>query len=156
MKNEKRISFGTVQGYGSALWALLFAFLHVVWAAGWYVGLPAEKMREAFQKTWFLVYDLIAAGMCGVAVLLALALTQQWGRRLPTRLLVFAGWSATGILGLRGIAGVTKIAYLAAIGESVASPMFLWDFWFCLGAALFGLSTWNFRRASINANGEKP
>ncbi|MDQ3748946.1 MAG: DUF3995 domain-containing protein [Acidobacteriota bacterium] len=154
--SKAKVAVGMAAGYGAALWALIFAFLHVVWAAGWYIGLPAEKMREAFQKTWFLVYDLIAAGMCTVAVPLALALTRQWGRQLPVRLLVFVGWSVTGILALRGVAGVIKIAYLAAIGENIANPLFLWDFWFCLGAALFGLSTWNFRRASINANGEKP
>ncbi len=140
-------------GYAGAIWALIFALLHVVWAMGWYVGLPAEEMRKAFQQTWFLVYDLIAAGMCAVAATLALALIHQWGRRLPDRLLVFAGWSATVILGLRGIAGVVKIAYLGITGEDIANPLFLWDFWFCLGAILFGLSTWNFRRVSINADG---
>ncbi len=138
-------------GYGAALWALIFALLHVVWAAGWYVGLPAEKAREAFQKTWFLVYDLIVAGICAVAVLLALALTQQWGQRLPIRFLIFVGWTTAIVLALRGIAGVIKIAYLGITGEDIANPLFLWDFWFCLGAALFGLRSWNFQRLSINA-----
>lgn len=143
-------------GYGAALWALIFALLHIVWAAGWYVGLPAEKAQEAFQKPWFFAYNLIAAGMCAVAVPLALALIQQWGKRLPFRLLVFGGSTATVILALRGSAGIIKIAYLAAIGEDIANPLFFWDFWFCLGAVLFGLSTWNFRRASDNADEEKP
>jgi len=145
VENEKRIFLRTASGYGAALWALIFAFLHLAWAAGWYIGLPAEKMQEAFQQTWFLVYDLIAAGMCLVAVFLASALIHQWGQRLPGRLLLFFGWSATGILSLRGVAGVIKIAYLAAIGENIANLLFLWDFWFCLGAALFGLSTWRFQ-----------
>lgn len=143
-------------GYGAAIWAFTFAVLHIVWAAGFYVGLPAEKAREAFQKTWFLVYDLIAAGMCVVAVFLALVLVRQLAQRLPARLIIFFGWTITVILALRGIAGVIKIVYLATIGEDIANPQFLWDFWFCLGAALFGFGTWNFQRMLINANGEKP
>jgi Protein of unknown function (DUF3995) len=142
-------------GYGAALWALLFAILHIAWAAGFYVGLPAEQAREAFQHTWFLAYDLIAAGMCVVAVFLALALVQQFGSRLSVRLVFFFGWFSTGILAVRGIAGVIKIVYLAAIGDDIANPQFLWDFWFCLGAALFGFGTWNFQRMLINANVEK-
>lgn len=153
---KSKVTVGAAAGYGAALWALTFALLHVVWAAGWYVGLPADEMREAFQKTWFLVYDLIAAGMCAVAVPLALALARQRGWRLNVRFLLFAGLTATVILALRGIAGVLKIAYLGIIGEDISNPLFLWDFWFCLGAALFGLSVWNFRRFSINVDGEKP
>jgi len=120
--SKTEVAVGMAVKYGAALWALIFALLHIAWAAGWYVGLPAEKAREAFQKPWFLAYNLIAAGMCAVAVPLALALTQQWGRRLPVRLLIFAGWSVAGILALRGVAGVIKMAYLTAIGENIANP----------------------------------
>ena len=60
--------------YGAALWALIFAVLHVAWAFGWYIGLDEEPARKAFERGWFLAYDLIAAGLCVLAVAVALAL----------------------------------------------------------------------------------
>jgi hypothetical protein len=79
-------------GYGAALWALIFSLLHVVWAAGWYVGLQAEEARKAFDQPWFLAYDLIVAGICAFGVVVALALVQPWGRRLPRRLVGLLAW----------------------------------------------------------------
>ena len=34
--------------YGAAIWALIFAVFHIVWAAGWYPLLNAEQARIAF------------------------------------------------------------------------------------------------------------
>lgn len=44
--------------YAAALWALIFAGFHVIWATGWYVGLDVEQAQIAFSKTPFFVYDL--------------------------------------------------------------------------------------------------
>ena len=63
---------GSRFGYAAALWSLIFAALHVAWALGWYVGLDQESARQAFQRRWFLVYDLIAAALCVVAFAVAL------------------------------------------------------------------------------------
>src|SRR5918993_4676691 len=87
---------GSWFGYAAALWALIFAALHVVWALGWYVGLDQESARQAFQRRWFLVYDLVAAGLCVVAF--AVALAQQWGQRLPYSLVVKLAWGVTALL----------------------------------------------------------
>ena len=135
-------------GYGAALWALIFAVLHAVWATGWYVGLDQELSQKAFQQHWFLVYDLVVAGLCALAVAVALALVQPWGRRLPRWLVGLLAWSATGLLVLRGGGGALQTAYLAATGRDVLDPMRFWEGWFCLGAVLFSLSTWQFWRAS--------
>ncbi|HEV8581933.1 MAG TPA: DUF3995 domain-containing protein [Thermoanaerobaculia bacterium] len=142
---------GARAGYAAALWSLLFALAHAVWAMGWYVGLPAEDARHWFQQTWFLVYDLIVAGMCIVAVFVALALVQSWGRRLPRRLLLFLGWGAAGLLGLRGLAGVIQGVYLIAFRGFKPNPMQLYDLWFCFGGALFGISVWHFARETERA-----
>ena len=135
-------------GYGAALWALIFAALHVVWAAGWYIGLQEEQARRAFQQTWFLVYDLVAAMICALGVIVALAFVQLWGQHLSRRLLSIFAWCGTGLLVLRGAAGIIKIIYLAAIGRSILDPMALWDVWFCLGAVLFSLMIWQFRHVN--------
>ncbi len=139
---------GAWAGYGAALWALVFTLLHVIWAAGWYVGLQQDQARKAFQKTWFLVYDLVIAGMCGLAVVVALALVQPWGQRVPRRLLSMLAWCGTGLLVLRVGGGFVETAYLMVVGKYTFEPMHLWDFWFCLGAVLFGLCLLRFRRVS--------
>jgi hypothetical protein len=69
--NRSRISWAA---YAAALWALIFAVFHAIWATGWYVGLDPERARIAFAKTLFLVYDLVAACLCAFAVRVALAL----------------------------------------------------------------------------------
>jgi len=130
-------------GYAAAVWALVFAAFHVVWATGWYVGLDQEPASTAFARRWFLTYDLVVAGMFVFAVPVALALFQPWGRRVPRWLLGLLAWSGTGLLTLRGAGGVIQTAYFAAVGRPLHAR---WDAWFCLGAVLFGLSTWAYWR----------
>ena len=138
---------GSRFGYAAALWSLIFAALHVAWALGWYVGLDQESARQAFQRRWFLVYDLVAAGLCVVAFAVALALAQQWGSRIPYSLVSKLAWGGTALLALRGAAGVAQDVYLAAFGGNLRAAAVLWDLWFCLGAMLFGISVWLFSRA---------
>lgn len=105
MKSKDRLAdFWTA--YAAALWALIFARFHVVWATGWYVGLDAEQSRIAFSKPPFLVYDLMVAGMCAVAVPVALAVTMPWGHRVPRRLLGMVAWGGSGLLDLSFLASV--------------------------------------------------
>ena len=134
--------------YGAALWALSFSALHFLWAAGWYVGLNEESARRAFQQRWFLVYDLVAAVLCALAAVVALALVRPWGRRLPRWLVGSLAWSGTGLLVLRGGAGLAQSLYIAAIEKNVSAVFEFWEIWFCVGAVLFGLSTWRFWRLS--------
>ena len=94
----------------------------------------------------FLVYDLTIAGMCTLAVVVALALVQPWGQRVPRRLLSVLACCGTGLLVLRGGGGFVETAYLMVVGKHTFEPMHLWDFWFSLGAVLFGLCLWRFRR----------
>jgi hypothetical protein len=135
-------------GYGAAVWALIFTLLHGIWAVGWYIGLQEAHAQWAFQRTWTKVYNLVIVAMCGLAVVVALALVQPWGRALPRRLLSLLMWCGTGLLVLRGGGGLVKTAYLIVAGKYTFHPMHLYDVWFCLGAVLFGLSLWHFRRAS--------
>ena len=147
---------GSWFGYGAALWALVFATLHIAWALGWYVGLDQESARQAFQRRWFLVYDLVAAGLCVVAIAVALAITQQWGQRLPYSLVSKLAWGGTALLALRGGAGVVQDVYVAALGVNLRAAAVLWDLWFCVGALLFGVSVWKFSRAQKGLYSQKP
>jgi hypothetical protein len=135
-------------GHAAALWALIFAVLHVVWATGWYIGLDPELSRKAFQQRWFLIYDLVVAGLCALAVWVALALVQPWGRQLPRALVGGLAWCGTAVLVLRGGAGAAQTVYVAAAGRNILQIYRLWEVWFCLGAVLFAASTWRYWRVS--------
>jgi len=128
------------------LWALIFAFLHVVWAAGWYLALPKAEAQWAFSRRWFWIYDIVVAGACVLAVLVSLALVQQWGRRIPRRLVSLLAWSGTGLLVLRSAGAIAQTAYLVVTGRYVAQPMHLYEPWFLLGAVLFAVTVWRFGR----------
>ena len=142
-------------GYAAALWAFIFAVFHVIWAAGWYVGLNAESARIAFAKPAFFVYDLVVAGICLSAVPVALALVMPWGRRLPRWQVGLFAWVGTGLLVLRSVASIIQAVYLIATGQFPIEIRGLWELWFYLGAILFGLATWRFwrQRAQLDATG---
>lgn len=148
MAKGSRHSSSAWTAYAAAVWALIFAVFHFVWASGWYIGLDAEQARRAFAVRWKLIYDLVAGGMCLVAVPVALALTMPWGRRLPRRLLGFFAWTGTGLLVLRSVASLIQTAYFVATGQFSLAAMGIWEPWFYLGATLFAVSTWRFWRAS--------
>jgi hypothetical protein len=137
--------------YSAALWALIFAIFHVIWATGWYVGLDPEAARKAFAKTPFFVYDLVVAGMCAFAEPVALALAMPWGCRIPRRLDGLFAWTGTGLLLLRSVASVVQAVYLIGTRQFPVETRGLWELWFYLGATLFSLATWRFwrRRAPL-------
>ncbi len=139
--------------YGAALWSLIFALFHGVWAMGWYVGLDAETASQAFQTTWKLVYDIVIAALCVLGVLLALAFIQPWGQRVPRWCVSLIGWCATVVLLVRSGGSVLQLLYFGAVGKlgSVLHPMALWELWFYIGTVLFCLSFWRFRHDSAPA-----
>ena len=134
-------------GYFAAAWSFVFATLHVIWACGWYIGLNPETADKAFQKRWFLVYDLAVAELCLVAMFLGLALAQPRERRRRYRRVVVAmSYAAAAILTLRGVAGLSQAAYILASGRNIIVRLAAWDLWFCLGGMLFALALSRFRR----------
>ena len=130
--------------YAAALWAAVFAVFHVVWAAGWYPLLNAEAARIAFATPWKWAYNMVVAGMCVIAVPVALApVVPAVGRHLPRHLILVLAWTGTMLLALRAGASVVQVAWLAATGRFTG--LGIWEPWFYLGAVLFGLSTWRSR-----------
>lgn len=122
--------------------------MHLMWAAGWYVGLHQELARSAFQQRWFLVYDLLVAGVCALGVGVGLALVLPWGARLPRPLWVGLAWCGTVVLVLRGGAGALQTGYRLAAGRNFQDVSWIWEVWFSVGAFLFVVSAWRFSRAS--------
>jgi hypothetical protein len=132
--------------YAAACWALIFGAFHIVWAAGWYVGLDPAQSRAAFAKPWMLAYDLVVAAMCIIGVPVALALGMPWGRRVPRRLLSTLAWAGTCLLVLRAVASLVQAAYLMITGQFALRQLGIWEPWFYAGAVLFGLDLWRYWR----------
>jgi hypothetical protein len=71
--------------------------LKVAWAAGSRVGIPAGSTLLE-HRTTLVVGSIESALLDAMVVVLALLLTQRWGRRAPGWLLIFPAWGATGLL----------------------------------------------------------
>lgn len=127
--------------YLAALWALIFGFLHIAWAFGWYLGLDAAAAQTAFERSWFLAFDLIAAFLCFVAAGLVIIRLRSSFPPSASRFLI---WSCAVILTLRGAAGAVNAVRASIIGGSIAPLFSFWDWWFCVGAFLFAASARRF------------
>jgi len=133
-------------GYGAALWAAVFAVFHVIWAAGWYPLLNDEQARVAFATPWKWAFDVAVAGICVVAVLVALVPITAWGKRLPQGFMYSLAWIGTALLLLRLAAVLVQTGYLLAAGRFRFAMFGIWDWWFLAGTILFTVSTWCWRR----------
>jgi len=135
--------------YAAAAWAFVFAVFHLIWAAGWYVGLDAEKAKEMFAVPWKFAYDLVIAAMCVIAIPVAVAFVQPWGRHLPRKLFGAIAWFGTSLLVLRGAGSFIQTAYLVVTGQFAEGlRSVLWELWFYLGSILWGFSLWRFWRVT--------
>jgi hypothetical protein len=131
------------------MWAAVFAVFHVIWAAGWYPLLDAKEARLAFATPWKWTFDVVVAGMCVVAVPVALAPVMAWGQSLPQRLIYRLAWIGSALLLLRFVAALGQTGYLVAVGRFRFAIIGIWDWWFILGAILFSLSTWRSKRMQL-------
>ena len=128
--------------YAAALWASVFAIFHIIWAAGWYPLLNAEGARIAFATPWKWWFDVVVAGLCIIAVPVALAPVSAWGRRVPRRVIYTLACAGTALLVLRAGASLIQVGYFAATGRFRLSAVGIWEPWFYLGAVIFSASTW--------------
>ncbi|WP_106969417.1 hypothetical protein [Streptomyces bikiniensis] len=101
---------------------LPYAVLKCVWLAGGSLGIPAGSVLLEHRGTMAVANALTVAADL-VVVVLALLLTQDWGRRVPAWLLVPPLWAATGLLVpiMTGYPAQLLTA-LATGGEKAAAP----------------------------------
>ena len=140
--NDSKVGVGPWAGYAAATWAFIFAIFHVIWALGWYPLLNAEGARAAFATPWKWTFNVVVAGMCVIAVPVALAPVMAWGRYVPRRLVHALAVIGTVLLVLRATASLIQVGYLTVTRGFRLADLEIWEPWFYLGAVLFGLSTW--------------
>lgn len=141
-------------GYAACAWGLVFAGISFYWALGGTLGLDTlggtlEQMGRSRDPA--IITAVWVTGFLKVAgALLALALVQPWGRRLPRPLLLMLGWGAAAVLTLYG--GVL-VASEALVATGLVRPahvdwkpllwhLYLWDMSFLVWGILFGLAAW--------------
>ncbi len=86
---------GTAAAWISAVCCLPYLVLKVAWTAGLPVGITDRSVLGAHG--WAAANALMAAVELA-GLLLVLALTRPWARRVPTWLLLFPVWVGTGLL----------------------------------------------------------
>lgn len=115
--SHSRLRRGPWVAYAAALWACVFATFHIIWAAGSYPLLDDEQTRVAFATPWKWAFDVVVAGICVVAVPVALAPVMSWGQHVPRRLIYTLAWIGTTLLILRAVASLFQAGYLVAVGR---------------------------------------
>lgn len=146
--------------YAAAAWALLFAAMSFFWALGGTLGLETlgnELEREARARDPDTIVLVWVTGLLKlVGAVLALALVQPWGRRLPRRLLLIPAWAVgLGLLAYalanfiqHGLMKAGAIDTPEALGsDAVTWHLAFWDPFWLLGGVLFTAAAWEYGRA---------
>ncbi len=141
----------TWPAFAACTWAGAFAAVHLYWGLGGSSGLPPG--RSVSDNTALFVINLVAIPLCLIGALLALALVQPWGRRLPRRWLLVASWSTCALFIVHSLPAIAQGALLVlgphddALSAEERFSLFLYEpYWFA-GGVLFGLAALNFQRA---------
>jgi hypothetical protein len=140
--------------YAAAWCALIFAVLTFYWALGGTFLLDTigqEVLRLARTRdTTFVVAGWVSALLKLAGAVLALALVQPWGGRIPRRLLL--GTATTGAVVLVLYGGLQIVVQVLVLLGVLASPaemdwrgfyghLFIWDPWFLVWGVLLGWAT---------------
>lgn len=141
-------------GYLAAGWAVIFAGLHFFWALGGEVGLDVSAGEELATErpAWFVAGGLWGVGLlCLVGAAVALGLRRRGVRGRGWQALRLLGQGICALLLVRGVVvEALLIAGVSTVGEVSTAQKFwtlaVWNPWFILGGALFGLASRGFAK----------
>ncbi|MGW2019689.1 hypothetical protein [Streptomyces sp. NPDC001927] len=113
----------------AVLACLPYISLKIAWVAGSEIGIPAGS-RLLDDRALMAAVNAVSVVMDAAVVVLALLLTQAWGRRLPAWLLAFPMWVATGLIApiMVGFPAQTVVSLFTAAEPAGAREPFL-DSW---------------------------
>ncbi|MGY1453041.1 hypothetical protein [Streptomyces sp. SS8] len=101
---------------------LPYLALKTAWLSGLHIGIPEGSELRAPENTASLALaNSLTVAMDAAVVVLVLALTLPWGRRLPAWLTALPLWTATGLLAPIAIAVPALSLLGAATGEGTVS-----------------------------------
>ncbi|MGW8767701.1 hypothetical protein ACWGN5_35035 [Streptomyces sp. NPDC055815] len=101
---------------------LPYIALKIVWVAGGKLGIPAGSVLLEHPRM-MMIANAISVVADVLVVVLALLLTQAWGRRFPAWLLALPMWAATGLLTPIMAGYPTQLAVALVTGdEKAAAP----------------------------------
>lgn len=123
------------------LLAALYAVPHVWWMFGVSTAFPGESadLEGAFQRTWFVVYNLITTGLVLGGAAAITALERRWTLlwRRPLRLLVLIG--AILLLLRGGLGMLTSVTTLGSSDSELVPFALAWELWFVLSGVLYAV-----------------
>jgi hypothetical protein len=143
-----------VAARAAVAWSLVFAGVHLFWAAGGETGLATSAGAELARQrpTWFVVaglYGVAVALLVAAALALFLSSATTTGRR---RWLVPLAAALTALLLLRGVGLEVLLLVDPGYGDGAVSgaerfwSLVLWNPWFALGGVAFGCAAVAARR----------
>lgn len=145
--------------YGAAIWAFVFALISFYWAAGGTFG--ADTLARGIEEqsrdpdATFLATVWATGVLKAITGLIALAMVQGRGARIPRWFLLLGAWTAGIIFTLYGIAGIVeKLLWETGVRDVPASfgddrvrwYLLFWDPFWLLGGLLFLIAASQFQR----------
>ncbi len=150
--------------YAAFAWTLLFILFHVYWIAGGRFGLgdAPNPIPGPPSSVIGWIFDIVTKAMFVAGLVVPLALVRLWGRDVPRWILLTLTWLGSGVLAVRGVAGIvddllratsvlpgglTGLSNEQLLGEAHPSAYILWsssatDAYFLVGGILFGIAAW--------------
>ena len=118
----------------ACIWAVLFAAPHTWWALGIPAGFPGGAASHQLMMTsaWRYIFDVIVILLSILAVLITLTLLRPPHQVVRRWVPYVAAWIASGMLTLRGLAGLV----IDGLSDPIWWPTFL------LGGVLLGSVAW--------------
>ncbi len=148
---------GQWAGYGASAWSFIFAALSIYWAAGGTglsgtIGKDLESLALAGDPVFLAI--LWISGLAKIFIgILALALVQAWGHRLPRWILLTGGWATGLLITLYALANFVEHGLMQSGVMTVPEGLgvialrwhlLLWDPWWLVGGVLFTLASWQY------------
>ena len=149
---------GRWTGFAAATVAFAFAAVSAYWGLGGRalldtLGGEIERRARAGDDV-LLLANAVGAVLKVLGGVLALALVQPWGERLPRRPLLAAAWTGAAVLTAYGLLQTVSIVLVGLDVLELADPLdtkallwrtFLWEPWFLVWGLLLGAAAWHFR-----------